>query len=81
MVIPGEAEVRKAVALMRELGIVRLDGIELGPEPQRPTPEPKPEQPPICACGHDPEIEHGPGGCLLGCSLTTCSEKPERTPE
>jgi hypothetical protein len=41
-----EQETRRKVALMRELGIVVLDGLTLGPEPLPKTKLPKPDDDP-----------------------------------
>ena len=53
-----------------------VTSIELHPSAFSPAPAPIADDPTprstLCACDHDIETQHGPGGCLTGCALEKC---------
>lgn len=79
----SEARLRGIIALMREVGAVRVKvdnvEVELGPPPlvlppgsTSATPWPQvAEEPQVCPCGC-PLAEHSEAGCLRGCSDERC---------
>lgn len=61
---------------MRATGATRakVEGVELelGPDPKpAPAADLKPEPEEKCGCGHLLD-QHGPAGCLMGCSMDLC---------